>query len=172
MIIIRPAEEKDLGEIQEIYNYAILYTTSVYQYEPQTMEMRKKWFDERKAEGHPVFVAEKEGRVAGFVAYGKFRYPAAYKYTVEHSVHVHIDFRRQGIAKLLLAKIIEAARQNDIHSLIGGIDASNHASIKLHEQFGFKSTGILHEVAFKFNKWLDLTFMELVLDGPREPKEG
>jgi L-amino acid N-acyltransferase len=170
MLIIRPAEEKDIAEILEIYNYAILNTTSVYAYLPHTLEMRKKWFDEKKVANEPVFVAEIDNKVAGFVSYGAFRIWPAYKYTAEHSVHVHKNYRRQGIAKMLLSKIIESAKQNDKHALIGAIDAANTASIKLHEQFNFKEVGHFKEVGYKFNKWLDLIFMELVLETPANPK--
>lgn len=169
MISIRPAEEKDIPEILEIYNYAILHTTSVYSYKPHTMEMREKWFAEKKAANHPVFVAMSNEKVAGFVAYGPFRAWPAYKYTVEQSLHVQKDYWRQGIAKMLTTKIIEAARQNGVHSIVGGIDASNIASIKLVEQFNFKEVGHFKEVGYKFNKWLDLKFYQLVLETPENP---
>lgn len=172
MITIRPAEEKDIAPMLEIYNYAILHTTSVYSYTAHTMEMRRKWFEEKKASNHPVLVAEIDNKVAGFISYGPFRSWPGYRYTVEHSVHVHKDFRRQGIASLLLEKMIEIAKQNGVHAIIGGVDAANDASIKLHEQFNFKQVGHLKEVGYKFNQWLDLVFVELVLDTPEKPVEG
>jgi L-amino acid N-acyltransferase len=180
MILIRPAEERDLAEILEIYNHSILNTASVYSYKPHTMEMRKKWFEDRRAANQPVFVAEtapqppKRGKkeIAGFVSYGPFRIWPAYKYTVEHSVHVHVDYRRQGVAKLLLAKIIESAKINEMHAIIGGIDAANTASIHLHEQFNFKEVAHFKEVGYKFNTWRDLKFYELVLETPAHPIEG
>lgn len=172
MITIRPAEEKDLPEILEIYNWSIIHTTSVYSYAAHTPEMRKKWLEEKKAANHPVFVAEKDSKVAGFIAYGPFRAWPAYKYTVEHSVHVHQDYRRQGIAAMLLKKLIESAKQNNVHALIGAIDASNHASIQLHEQSGFKEVGHFKEVGYKFNQWLDLKFFQLLLETPAHPVEG
>jgi len=172
MITIRSAEEKDIAPILEIYNYAILHTTSVYSYEVHTMEMRQKWFEEKKAANHPVLVAEVDNKVAGFISYGPFRSWPGYRHTVEHSVHVHKDFRRQGIAGLLLKKMIEIARQNGVHAIIGGVDAANDASIKLHKQFGFEEVGCLKQVGYKFNQWLDLVFVELVLDTPEKPVEG
>jgi L-amino acid N-acyltransferase len=172
MITIRPAVEKDLPQILEIYNHSIIHTTSIYSYKPHTLEMRKKWFDEKKAAGHPVLVAERDNKVVGFIAYGPFRAWPAYKYTVEHSVHIDINYRRQGIAGSLIKEMIEIARQNDVHAIIGVIDASNAASVKLHEQFNFKEVGHFKEVGFKFGKWLDLIFMELVLETPDRPLEG
>lgn len=170
-VIIRPATETDLPGILEIYNDAILNTTSVYDYKPHTLEMRTRWFSEQEKNDFPVFIAQLDGRVAGFASYGRFRMKAGYKYTVEHSVYIHPDFRNRGIGKMLLAKIIETARQKNMHSLIGGVDAENAVSIKLHEHFKFKVAGHLHEVAYKFNRWLDLVFLELTLDTPGKPEE-
>lgn len=86
--IIRKATEKDLEAILEIYNHSIIHTTSIYSYTPHTIEMIKKWFDEKLENNCPVFVAEIDNKVAGFAAYGSFRTWPAYKYSVEHSVHV------------------------------------------------------------------------------------
>lgn len=170
-IIIRPALESDLSGILEIYNDAILHTTAVYDYNPHTLEMRKQWFQEQQKNDFPVFIAQIENTVAGFASYGKFRMKAAYKYTVEHSVYIHPDFRKKGIGKMLLEKIISAAREQNMHSLIGGIDADNIVSLRLHERFGFKEVGHLHQTAYKFNRWLDLKFMELILETPAHPNE-
>ncbi|HTB33135.1 MAG TPA: GNAT family N-acetyltransferase [Bacteroidia bacterium] len=169
---IRPAKEHDLHGILEIYNDAIVNTTSVYNYKPHTIEMRKKWFAEKQAAKHPVFVATIDDKVVGFVSYGHFRVWAAYKYSVEHSVYVHPDFRQRGIAKKLLSIIIDAARQNDVHAIIAGIDSDNVSSIKLHNQFHFKEVGHFKQVGYKFGKWLDLIFMELLLDTPKNPQEN
>jgi L-amino acid N-acyltransferase len=172
MTTIRAAEERDLAAILEIYNYAIVHTTSVYSYTPHTLEMRTKWFREKQAANHPVLVAETNTIITGFISYGPFRVWPGYKYTVEHSVHVHKDYRRQGIASMLLEKMIDIAKQNGVHAIIGGVDAANETSIKLHEQFNFKEAGCLKQVGYKFNQWLDLKFMELLLETPANPTEG
>ena len=169
---IRPATENDLEGILEIYNDAIINTTAVYNYKPHTIEMRKKWFAEKQAAGHPVLVATIGDKVVGFVSYGFFRAWAAYKYTVEHSVYVHPNFRKRGIARELLEMIIETARQNNIHAIIAGIDSDNGISIQLHKQFKFVEVAKFLQVGYKFGKWLDLIFMELLLDTPLNPEEN
>ncbi|MDZ4846354.1 MAG: GNAT family N-acetyltransferase [Chitinophagales bacterium] len=168
---IRQATETDLPGILEIYNDAILNTTAVYDYKPHTLEMRAQWFREQQKNNFPVFVALLHDKVVGFASYGKFRMKQGYKYTVEHSVYIHPDFRNQGIGKKLLARIIEAARANNMHCLLGGVDANNTGSIKFHEHFHFKEAGHLHQVSYKFGKWLDLKFLELILDTPAKPSE-
>lgn len=169
---IRTATEADLQGILEIYNDAIVNTTAVYDYKPHTIEMRKKWFADKKTAGHPVLVTVIDDTVAGFASYGHFRAWAAYKYSVEHSVYVHPNYRRRGIARKLLEVLIESARQNNVHAIIAGIDSDNGVSILLHKQFHFIEVGKFSQVGYKFGKWLDLTFMELILDTPANPTEN
>ena len=167
--IIRAAREEDLPAILYIYNDAILHTTSVYNYLPHTLKMRQEWFDQKQKEGFPVLVAEQNGITIGFSTYGAFRAWAAYKYSVEVSVYIHPGHRGKGIAKLLYPPLIEKAKEQQLHALMAGIDASNTASIRLHEQFGFKTVGLFREVGYKFDQWLDLQFMQLLLDTPEHP---
>jgi L-amino acid N-acyltransferase len=168
-IYIREAAASDLQAILDIYNDAILNTTSVYNYEPHTIAMRQEWFDQKQQAQLPVLVAEQNGIVIGFSTYGPFRAWAAYKYSVEVSVYIHPDYRGRGIAKLLYPPLFQKAREQQLHALMAGIDASNTASIRLHEQFGFKTVGLFKEVGYKFDQWLDLQFMQLILETPEHP---
>ena len=171
MTTIRLASEHDLPEILNIYNDAILNTTSVYDYKPHTLEMRQAWFAAKQRDGYPVFVAEVAGEVAGFSTFGPFRPWAAYKYTVEHSVYVGQRFRQRGIGRLLVKTVIDFARQMDKHVILAGIDSANEVSIRMHKQLGFVETATLKQVGYKFGRWLDLVFMQLVLDTPAQPVE-
>ena len=171
-IIIRQATEKDLQGILEIYNDAIVNTTAVYDYKPHTVEMRMKWFEDKVKNKIPVFVAESSNHVAGFASYGPFRAWAAYKYSIEHSVYVHPHFRRQGIAKKLLHELIAAVKQKEVHTILAGIDADNSSSINLHKQFGFEEIAHFKQVGYKFGKWLDLKFFQLILQNDFQPIEN
>ena len=155
----------------EIYNDVIVNTTAVYDYQPHTLEMRRQWFRIKEAQGFPVFVAEEDGKVVGFSSIGPFRAWAAYKYSVENSIYVAADQRGKGIGKLLIAPLVEASVQLDMHTIIAGIDATNEASIKLHSSFGFKEVAHFKQVGYKFGRWLDLTFMQLLLKTPEQPVE-
>jgi L-amino acid N-acyltransferase YncA len=173
MITIRAAREADLPEILDIYNHVILSTTAVYQYVPQTLEMRKAWYESKLVDGYPVFVAEDAGRVVGLSSYGPFRAWAAYKYTVENSVYVAADQRGRGIARLLMQPLIESSRVRGYHAIIAGIDAANEASLRLHRSFGFEEVAHFRQVGYKFGRWLDLKFLELLLpDSPARPMDG
>ena len=138
MIRIRTATENDLPRLLEIYNDIIINTTAVYDYEPHTIEMRKQWWEAKKAQGFPVFVAEEDGRIVGFSSIGPFRAWAAYKYSVENSVYVASNARGKGIGKLLIPPLLDASKSLGMHTVIAGIDATNEASIKLHKRFGFE----------------------------------
>jgi len=162
-ISIRLATEDDLPGMLEIYNDIILNTTAVYEYEPHTLEMRRQWFLTKQEQRFPVFLAEEGGSLAGFSSIGPFRAWAAYKYSVENSVYVKSGLRGKGIGRLLLAPLIGAARNLKMHTIIAGIEATNEASIKLHESFGFKEVAHFNEVGWKFERWLDLKFLQLLI---------
>jgi phosphinothricin acetyltransferase len=134
--------------------------------------MRRKWFDDKMNSNIPVLIAEQNNRVAGFATYGKFRERAGYKYSVEHSVYIHPDFQKQGIASALLQSLIDEIKQKEIHTIIAGIDADNTVSIHLHEKFGFEQTSHFKQVAYKFGKWRDLIFMQLFLPDSFKPNEN
>lgn len=169
--MIRQANERDLNDILIIYNNAILNTTAVYTYKAQTLEQLKLWFENKIKDGYPVFVYEKNNRIAGFSTYGPFRAWPAYKYTVEHSVYVKTECRNKGIGTSLVNKIIEDTKQREYATLVAGIDSLNVKSIKMHQKLGFQYSGIIKRAGYKFGKWLDLTFYQLNFQGPKIPSE-
>jgi len=159
--------------ILDIYNEAIANTTAVYEYKLFNPEKIQAWFADKQAGNYPVIGAVDEaGNLLGFASYGVFRARPAYKYTVEHSVYVHKDHRGKGIGRQLLKRIIDAARAQAYHVMIGGIDAENLASIELHKQFDFVHAGTITQAGFKFGRWLDLVFYQLTLASPEHPVDG
>jgi L-amino acid N-acyltransferase YncA len=163
MITIRNATENDLPQILAIYNDVIINTTAVFEYEPHTLDMRRQWFNTKKEQGFPVFVAEEQNNIVGLSSIGPFRAWAAYKYSVENSVYVATDSRGQGVGKLLIPPLIDAARQLKLHTIIAGIEASNEASLQLHRHFGFEEAAHFKQVGWKFGRWLDLKFLQLII---------
>ena len=160
---LRNATEADLPAILEIYNDVILNTTAVYSEQPHTLQMRTDWYNDRIKNNFPVYVAEMDGKIAGFSSYGHFRIWPCYRYTVEVSVYVEKTFRGKGISKLLLAALIKRAKEMNLHAIIAGISADNEVSIKLHQSFGFNEVAHFREVGYKFSRWLDLKFFELLI---------
>ena len=168
MIQIRPAVRDDLPKILEIYNDIILRTTAVYDYQPHTLSMREAWFDAKQKDQLPVFVAEEHGLLMGFSSIGPFRAWAAYQYSVENSIYVADGMRGKGIGRRLLLPLIEASKNRKMHTMIAGIDAGNKTSLKLHQSLGFREIAHFKEVGYKFGRWLDLKFLQLMLDESNE----
>ena len=167
---IRPATRGDLPGILEIYNEAVLNTTATYDYEPRTLEHRIAWFEDHQKHNYPIFVAENsEGRIVGWSALNRYHDRMGYRFTTENSVYVAADQRGKGIGKLLLAPLIEAARARGVRAILAVIDATNEASIRLHARFGFERVGYFKQVGFKFDRWLDVVYMERLLpsDSPK-----
>jgi L-amino acid N-acyltransferase len=163
MTQIRLAEQSDLQQILDINNHEILNSTINYDFEPKTIQEQILWFEEKQKIGHPILVAISADKVAGFATYGSFRPKAGYRFTVEHSVYLSSDFRGQGIGTLLLTELIKMAKQAGYHTMVGGIDSSNERSILFHQKIGFKKVARFKEVGHKFNRWLDVIFMQLIL---------
>jgi phosphinothricin acetyltransferase len=169
---IRDATEADLPRILAIINHAIEHTTAIWSLAPETLDQRHAWLRNRTASGFPVLVAESDGVVLGFASYGVFRPWEGYSHTVEHSVYVHPDTQRRGVGRALLTALIADAQAGDRHAMIGAIEASNEASIALHERAGFAAAGVLREVGRKFGRWHDLLFMQKLLSAPPAPNRG
>jgi phosphinothricin acetyltransferase len=163
-ITIRKYQKLDAVEILDIINYNILNATALYDYNIRTLAQQEAILDSKIQAGFPVIVAESNGTVVGFGMYSEFRFREAYKYTVEHSVYVQQDNQGLGIGKLLLSELIQLAKQQGLHTMIGVIDAENQTSIDFHHQFGFKTVGIIKESGFKFDRWLDSVFVQLILE--------
>ena len=133
----------------------------------------ERWFAAKQQGNFPVIGAvDSQGELLGFASYGVFRGYPAYKYTIEHSLYVAAPHRGQGIGRLLLQRIIDEAQRQNFHLLVGGIDSTNAASIKLHKAFGFEHAGTIREAGFKFGRWLDLDFYQRILQTPLRPIDG
>lgn len=163
-IKIRPYVTEDTQAILDIINHNILHSTALYDYKIRSYEQQKNILEEKISKNFPVIVAECNGKVVGFGMYSEFRFREAYKFTVEHSVYVNENFHGKGIGKLMLQELISLARQQKLHTMIAVIDSENQSSVEFHEKFGFKTVGIIKESGFKFDRWLDSVFMQLILE--------
>ncbi len=159
--------------ILAILNEVIATSTALYDYHPRTATMMESWFEAKERGHYPVLGVESDdGILMGFASYGPFRAWPAYKYSVEHSVYVDQRFRGRGVGKFLLQALVAAAWEQNYHMLIGGIDAANIVSVKLHQSLGFAHCASIRQAGFKFGRWLDLDFYQLLLTTPLQPVDG
>ncbi len=173
MKLIDCDETRHASPILDILNDAILHTTALYDYVPRPRESMAAWFAAKRAGAFPVLGAvDDAGQLLGFATYGTFRQYAAFKYAVEHSVYVHPSHQGRGVGRRLMAALIERARAQNLHLLVGALDAANVASIALHRAMGFRHAGTIEQAGYKFGRWLDLAFYELRLETPRHPVDG
>jgi L-amino acid N-acyltransferase YncA len=159
-VSIRLATEADLPAINAIYNHYVLISTCTYQEQPATEEERRAWFASHGPR-HPITAAiDAGGNVLGWGALNAYHARSAYRFTVENSVYVRHDSHRRGIGRLLLTDLLKRAKALGHRTIIAGISADQTASIALHQQAGFVEVGRLREVGFKFDKWLDVIYMQ------------
>ncbi|MGO3797249.1 MAG: GNAT family N-acetyltransferase [Pauljensenia sp.] len=162
---IRDARLGDAGGIAAIYNDAVENTTAVWNETTVDASNRAAWIASHQEDGRPVLVAvDAAEEVLGYATYGDWRAWEGYRHTVEHSVYVSGDHRRAGIGEALMTALIRRARNAHVHVMVAGIEAGNSASIHLHEKLGFARVGLLEQVGWKFGRWLDLAFLQLILD--------
>jgi len=170
---IRDATDADVEAILRISNAAIAETTANWDVVPETAEQRRAWLHERQGHALPVLVATEDGVVVGFASYGPFRSRAGYANTVEHSVYLDSSGQGRGTGTSLMEALIERARKDGVHVMVGGIDGANAGSIRFHERLGFTATTALHEVGRKFDRWLDLVFVhKVVSERPGDSSPG
>lgn len=161
-MLIRLATLADLASINSIYNHYVPTSTTTYQETESTMDERIAWFNRRDPK-HVVTVAERAGEIVGWGCLNPFRERSAYRFTVEDSVYIRHDCHRCGIGSAILRDLIDRARQSGFHTMIAGIDSEQSASVAIHQRFGFVECARLPEVGFKFDRWLNVIFMELRL---------
>ena len=158
---VREADEADIKAILQIYNEAVTQTLGVFEETPRTLEAQAEWFTQRTGAGYPVLVAEDSRRmVIGFGSFGPFRPHAGYAATVEHSVYVLGRSQARGVGSRLLSRLMEIAREQDRHVMVGAVDADNHASIALHLRFGFGEVARMPGVARKRGTWRTLVLLQ------------
>lgn len=161
-VALRPARESDLSAINDIYNHYVVHSTCTYQEEPEPLSGRERWFGEH-GPTHPVIIAERRNEVVGWGCISPYHRRSAYRKTVEDTVYVHPDWQHRGIGSLILGDLVSRSRTIGHRAMIAVIDSEQEASVSLHAKYGFRQAGRLKEVGFKFGRFLDVVYMELLL---------
>ncbi|NRD79333.1 N-acetyltransferase family protein [Bacillus sp. BRMEA1] len=146
-IILRDANLNDLPDIVDIYNSTIPGRMVTADLEPVSVESRIKWFHEHSPSFRPLWVAEYDGKICGWISFQSFYGRPAYNATAEVSIYIHSDFRGKKLGKFLLQKAIDACQELNIKTLLGFIFGHNEPSLKLFERFGFEKWAHLPNIA-------------------------
>lgn len=162
-MIVRDATMEDAEAIRAIYNDAVLNTTAVFDYAARAPQAQRDWLQMKAEKNLPVLVAEDSGSVLGYCSYGPFRPWPAYLYTVENAIYIAPQSRGKGIGTLLLQPLLQIAKDRGLRTMIAGITADNAASLRLHEKLGYERAGLIREAGWKFERWLDLVFLQRML---------
>ena len=165
-ILLRQAAADDLEAINDIYNHYVLHSTCTYQEEPETIEARQQWFDDHRPEQHPAIVAVLNGKIVGWGSVSAYHSRCAYRHTAEISIYVQHEHHRRGIGSAILDDLMARARNIGYHAVIAAIDGDQKASITMHIRFGFIEVGHFQQVGFKFGRWLDVIYLEWILQTP------
>src|SRR5262245_2541158 len=170
-LTVRAAQPDDVAAMLAIYNEVIATSTAIYTMQPSTLAERRDWFAARVGAGFPVLAALAGGELVGYASFGEFRgaWPG-YRHSVEHSVYVRADSRQQGAGSALVRALFPLAAALGKHVMIGGIDAANEGSLRMHQRLGFERVAHFREVGRKFGRWLDLVFMQRFIDAPGAPR--
>ncbi len=165
-LVIRPSTDADIGAITAIYGWNVLNGLGTFEEVPPDeaeMARRRGAFLER---GLPYLIAELDGKVLGYAYAGPFRLRAAYRYTVEDSIYVAPDAAGKGVGKALLKALIEACEGLGLRQMCAVIgDSGNAASIGVHAALGFEHKGVFPAMGYKFDRWVDLVWMQRPLNG-------
>jgi L-amino acid N-acyltransferase len=162
---LRLATKADLPQINDIYNYYVSNSTCVWTTHLCTEQEREQWFATHD-DATPVLVADQDGKVVAWGTFSSFQTACTFHKTVENSIYVHHEFQRQGIGRQLLAELVHRAREKGFGSIVAAISADRAASLALHRAAGFEEVGRFQQVGYKFDRYLDLVYLQLRLGNP------
>jgi phosphinothricin acetyltransferase len=160
-VTVRPADVKDLGQLNDLYNRYVLETHFTFDIEPMTLESRREWFGHYSNTGrHRVVVGVSDGSVIGYACSSRWRPKPAYETSVETSIYIAPDAVGRGIGTRLYEELFKQLQGEDVHRALAGIALPNQASIALHERFGFKRVAHFTEQGRKFDRYWDVGWYE------------
>ena len=162
-LALRTAEARDAEAIAAIYNHEVTHEVSTFDLVPRSVEEQREWIAARSGAFSVIVADDVQLGVVGFAALSTYRDRAGYRTTVENSIYVRRDQQRRGIGKLLLARLLDIARDSGFHMVIARIEASSDGSIALHASLGFVKVGIEREIGRKHGRWLDSLIMQKML---------
>lgn len=161
-LTIHVATANDLEGIAAIYDREVRDGTATFDTEPPS---REAWLAkiESPEPGDFFLVAVEDSRVLGYAYSTAYRTRPAYRHTRETSVYVAPEGAGRGVGRALYDALLPQLHTAGVHTALAGIALPNLASVGLHESVGFTSVGVMREVGFKFDRWIDVGWWQLRL---------
>lgn len=160
---IRLADLADAAQVAAIYNFYIATSHATFELEPVSPVEMEDRMRQTTSAGYPFLVCESDDEIVGYAYSQPFKSRAAYRHSVEVSVYIKEGSEGRGIGKMLYDDLLPEVFKGDYHAVIAGISLPNEASIKLHEKYGFEKVAHFREVGFKFGRWIDVGYWELLI---------
>jgi phosphinothricin acetyltransferase len=162
-VTIRRAVREDAARMAEIYNQAVCSSTATFDTEPETAESRERWLEEHTSPQHPVLVAERDGAIVGWASLSRYSTRCAYEATVEASAYIDESETGRGLGTALSEALLEAGRAGGVHAVLARICTENTPSLAMSRKLGFFEIGVMREVGVKFDRSLDVMWLERIL---------
>jgi len=159
---IRPALPADAQDMARIYNYYVLNSVITFEEQVVTAQAMLERLHEVGAASLPWIVVERSGSVVGFAYASRWKDRSAYRYSVESTIYLESAVLGAGYGTQLYQSLLTELRRKEVHTVIGGIALPNPASVRLHEKLGFQKTAHFKDVGFKFGRWMDVGYWQLV----------
>jgi L-amino acid N-acyltransferase YncA len=161
--LVRPARIADAAAIRAIYNHYVEQSWATFETEAVRVEEMAARIDRTLCAPLPWLVAVAHERIAGYACAAPWKARSAYRHSVELSAYLDPRFTRQGIGTRLYAALLERVRALEMHAVVVGVALPNDASISLHERFGFRKVAHFEQVGYKFGRWIDVGYWQLLL---------
>jgi len=161
--MLRPATPADAAAIADIYNHYVLNSIVTFEEEAVSTDDMAGRIREILGAGLPWLVWNEKGRVLGYAYASKWKSRCAYRYAAEATVYLDQTATGRGIGTKLYVALFDRLKREKFHSVIGGVALPNPASAALHETLGFQKVAHFKEVGWKFEKWIDVGYWELIL---------
>ena len=160
---LREAEERDLEQLNDLYNHYVRTSPCTFDIEPISMDARRAWFEQLDGKRHRLMVGSEDSRLLGYAYSGAFRDRRAYETSVATTIYVAHGEHGKGIGKALYRSLFDTIADEDVHRAYAGITMPNPASVALHESFGFVQVAYFTEQGRKFDKYWDVAWYEKAL---------
>jgi phosphinothricin acetyltransferase len=162
-VLVRPAQPADAGPMAAIYNHYVEHSIVTFEETSVAPPEMASRISDIQSIPLPWLAAQRGSAIVGYAYAGRWRQRSAYRFATEATVYVTSGLDNTGVGSALYGALLGCLRSHGVHVVIGGIALPNAASVRLHEKFGFRKVAHFNEVGFKFDRWVDVGYWQLVL---------